>query len=64
MFLVTSADDFVGPGEEHSAEEVGVSLEAGLKGELFVDLVLLFGLLLLHDKYLSNINYQFIYQNI
>jgi hypothetical protein len=52
MFVVTPADDFVGPDEEESGENVGVLLEARLVGELAVDLELLLAALF-HLKYIS-----------
>ena len=58
MLLIASADDLVGPEEEHLGDEARVFLEAGLVGELLVDLELLLGLLLLHkNKTIINLKY-------
>lgn len=45
MFLISSANDFVGPDKECARKEGRVFLEAGLKGDWFIDLELLLGLL-------------------
>ena len=52
MLLIASFDDFMGPDEEHSGDEISVGLEAGLVAEPFVDFELLLGLgfFLLHYK--------------
>jgi hypothetical protein len=54
MLLITPADDFIGPDEEHSGQKAGVVLEAGPEGVFLIDLKLLLWLFLLHNKNLLN----------
>jgi len=53
MFSIASFDDFVRPDEKHPRDDIGVFFEAGLIGEILMDLKLFLVRILIHQPYQS-----------